>query len=54
MTHWHIVFEDQQTGVKKYRSYPKTAQWSTRERLCEFLNKRTFLLDYMPIKIVEA
>ncbi len=54
MAHWHIKFENQQTGAKEYRSYPKMAQWSTRKQLAEWLHKRTFLLDYMPIKIVEA
>ena len=51
MNNWIIKFQHQISGDVQYREYPVISQWKDRMSLNHFLQKRNFLIDYLPILI---
>lgn len=53
MVHFAVKFKHPINKAVEYREYPKMAQFKNRKCLCEFLQTRTFLTDFIVTDIVE-
>ena len=53
MKHWSVKFWNVKTGKKEFREYPKINQFESIKKLCDFLQNRNFLTDYIVDEIKE-